>query len=164
MKTQTNEKLSPGDDVFIRGDEEDRFYGMDGTIKEITKENKAVVHFYKKFAYLFGFTDYYHQNITTCEFELDKLEKFNLDERPEIKVERLFPDFYHHLYGIPYKFSPKNLCMHKDCSEKATKRILYNCWGTVCEYDVCEEHNKDGYCGDGFPMRHDYEAEVKETN
>ena len=162
MKTETNEKLAPGDDVFVRGDEDTIFYGKNGTVKEILKNGKVIVRFHKEFSYIFG--SIYENKRNTQEFNSKDLEKFNLNERPEIKVERLFPNFYHHLYGIPYKFSPKNLCMNQDCSEKATKRILYNCHGTVCEYDVCEEHNKDGYCGDGFPMSRDYDAEVKETN
>lgn len=160
MKTQTKEKLAPGDDVFIRGDKNTIFYGKDGTVKEVLASGKILVHFHKNFSYIFGFG--YSNGETTCEFDTEDLKKFNLDEKPEIKVERLFPNYYHHLYGIPYKFSPKNLCMHQNCSANATKRILYNCWGTVCEYDVCEEHNKDGYCGDGFSMKQDYKAEVKE--
>ena len=154
-------ELASGDDVIIIGEENSIFHEKNGTVKEILPSGKALVHFHKEFSYLFGFE--YEQGQTTCEFDLKDLKRFVLDEEPVIKVNRTYQNSYHTLYTLPYKFSPENLCMHNDCSHKAVKRILYNCWGAVCEYDVCNEHNKDGYCGDGFCMNPSYQATVKEN-
>lgn len=42
-------------------------------------------------------------------------------------------------------------CMADGCTAKAVKRIGFNCWGAVCEYDVCEKHmNRDGVRGDSL--------------
>jgi len=158
---QEKTELSPGDDVFIIGEEDTIFHKKNGTIKEILPSGKVSVHFHKEFSHIFGFE--YERGQTTWEFDPQDLKKFNLDEEPAIKAERIYPNYYHHLYVLKYKFSPENLCMHDGCTNKAVRRILYNCWGSVCEYDVCEEHNKDGYCGDGFDMTPDYRATVKEV-
>lgn len=155
MKTETKEKLAPGDDVFIRGNNKDTiFYGKDGTVKEVLANGKVIVHFHKNFSHLFGF--YYNKGETSIEFDAEDLEKFMLDEEPLTKANRIYYKHYHTLYTRTYKFSPENMCMHLSCNQKAVKRILYNCWGSVAEFDVCEEHDKDGYCGDGFPMKQEY--------
>lgn len=158
---QEKTELSPGDDVFIIGEKDTIFHKKNGTIKEILPSGKVSVHFHKEFSFIFGFE--YEQGQTTCEFDPKDLKKFILDEQPEVKANRIYPNYYHTLYTMKYKFSPENNCMHECCTNKAVKRILYNCWGTVSEYDVCEDHNKDGYCGDGFSMTPDYQPTVKKV-
>lgn len=158
---QKKTELSPDDDVFIIGEKNTIFHKKNGTVKEILPSGKVSVDFHKEFSFIFGFE--YNQGKTTWEFEPQDLKKFILDEEPAVKVERMFHRHYRTLYTLTYKFSTENLCMHDGCTKKAVKRILYNQWGTVCEYDVCEEHNKDGYCGDGFDMTPNYQATVKEV-
>ncbi len=62
----------------------------------------------------------------------------------------------HSTYSINEPFGEKSVCMHvaHDGHEppKATRRILLNAWGAVCEFDACEEHEShDGYCMDIIP-------------
>lgn len=158
--TEKNE-LYPGDDVIIIGTKDIILYQLNGTVKEILPSGKVVVHFHKEFSHFFGFE--YEKGQTTCEFDPQDLKKFILAEEPAVKVDRIFHNHWHHLYTMKYKFSPENLCMHNGCTNKAVKRILYNCWGTVSEYDVCKDHDEDGWCGDGFSMTPNYQATVKEA-
>lgn len=157
---ETKEKLSPGDDVFVWGVDDTIFYGKNGTVKEVLENGKVIVHFHKEFSYIFG--SEYDEGKTTHEFDSEDLEKFNLDEFPKTKIERIFKNLWHHLFRIPYNFSPENLCMHKDCEKNATKRILFNCHGSVSEYDVCEKHTEfDGRCADSFPYKKNYKTKIR---
>lgn len=47
------------------------------------------------------------------------------------------------------------LCMHKECTKKRVRRIIWNCWGTITDVDVCEDHAVEfnGVCADDFPYR-----------
>jgi hypothetical protein len=154
------EELKKGDNVFIVVSENSIFHGKYGIVDEV-KENKAAVYFEKKFSHLIG-SDY-NRGKTTEEFNLTELKKFDLDEETEIKANRMFPSLFHFIYASKYKFSPENDCMYENCNKKAQKRILYNTWGSVCEYDVCEDHkDNDGRCGDGFNGKKNYHAVVME--
>lgn len=152
--------LCSGDDVIIIGQKDTIFENKDGTVKEINlSTKKAIIHFHPNYSYIFGYE--YQQGITTHEFDFDDLEKVDLSLKDNItrKANRLFGKMYHSLYSLKYSFSNNNECMHKECNNQASKRILYNCWGTVCEYDVCIQHEKlDGIAGDGFECKTDYKV------
>ncbi len=161
MKDLLGNELKPGDDVLIIVPDDDYFHGADGVVKSIGDE-KVTVEFGKEYYSIFSHMGRYNE--TTEEFESNELQKFDIVYHLEIKATRIYGrDHFHHLYQIPYRFSPKNDCMHHDCTKKSTKRIIFNVWGSVCEYDVCDEHAKsnDGYCGDEFNMKPGYYAEEK---
>jgi hypothetical protein len=161
METRVKSELKVDDDVFIIGVKYSIFHGKNGTVKALLPTGMIEVHFAKEFSYIFGFE--YDQGKTTWEFEPKDVKKFILDEFPHRKANRLYNQNYNVLCSFTYKFSPENDCMCKGCKQKATKRILFNIWGTVGEYDVCQEHAvMDGKCGDMFDVKTGYTAQVKE--
>jgi len=56
---------------------------------------------------------------------------------------------FHSLYSLKEPFKENTRCYC--CTNTATKRIVFNTWGTVCEYDMCDEHAEayGDHCGDG---------------
>ena len=153
--------LAPEDDVLIVGMEDSSFHGKNGKVKAILPTGMVEVHFFKEFAYLFGHE--YNQGKTTWEFDPKDLQKIILEEHPRLKANRLYNRRYNVLYELKYRFSPENDCMCEACPKKAVKRILFNFYGTVSEYDVCEVHaSKDGYMGDSLETKPGYTPKVKE--
>ena len=77
------------------------------------------------------------------------------DATPTMRVELLFPNHWNVVLTLGKPFVPGSPCMRDGCAAAATRRILVNIWGTVCEYEVC------GPCGewwhgkmvDDFPMK-----------
>jgi hypothetical protein len=74
---------------------------------------------------------------------------------PEMRANRLFGRMmWHSTYTFKKAFAG-GACNHKQCPAAATRRIMVNIWGSVCEYDVCEEHGAEyhGKLLDEFPAR-----------
>ncbi|MCX6823322.1 MAG: hypothetical protein NTX91_05035 [candidate division SR1 bacterium] len=161
MKDLLHNELHPGDNVLIIVPDDDYFHSADGIVKSIGGE-KVVVEFGKEYASIFASMCIFGDHI--YEFEGKKLQKFNLVDHPEIRAKRIYgSDRFHHLQVLKYRFSAKNNCMKEGCPKESTKRIIFNAWGTVSEYDVCDEHGEhDGWCGDGFHIKPNYYA--KEQN
>lgn len=160
MNDRLGKILSPGNDVLIIVPDDYYFHGTDGVVKSIGDE-KVTVEFGKEHHSIFSQMGRFAE--TTAEFPSNELQIIDIADYLEIRATRMYgSNYFHHLCRLPYRFSFKNDCMHHDCSKKSTKRIIFNAWGTVCEYDVCDEHaESDGCCGDGFFMKNNYHAEEK---
>ena len=134
-------------------------YQLNGCYGQIDKINKTNIRVYipKKYSWVYGY-EYYQKKRFTDSFKPSQLKVVGcIEDFLEMRVSLLYNKSYHSLSTYKYKFSPNNDCSVEGCNCKAVKRILYNCWGIVSEFDVCEEHAKyDGYCGDGFPHKKDY--------
>jgi len=155
------ENLQKGDNVFVRVDENHTFHDTYGIVKEI-KNKKVFVELDQRFSHLCIGCGHYSDTI--IDFEKGELEKFNLEDQIEIWATRLYTaNGFHHLFELPYKFSPLNDCMYNKCTKKATQTILFNANGSVFNHHVCDEHaSYNGGWGDEFPMADDYKAVVKE--
>jgi hypothetical protein len=69
---------------------------------------------------------------------------------PEMRANRLFPRHWNQIYTRKAPFVAGQRC--DACQSPTTSRILVNIWGTVVEYDVCEEHaSYHGQMVDDFP-------------
>ncbi|MEI6426576.1 MAG: hypothetical protein WCO66_04460 [Candidatus Absconditabacteria bacterium] len=66
-----------------------------------------------------------------------------------------------HVCPIPYIFSKKNPCMHRDCRDTASQRIIMKMTDSVSEYDVCQKHAELNQCQGIFPLKLSYEAVEK---
>ena len=77
------------------------------------------------------------------------------DWTAENRTHRLFGNNWHHVYTFSLPLDPEQDCMHKDCDNKRSARIMVNIWGTVCEFDVCDSHRDEwhGNCADEFPFK-----------
>lgn len=156
--------IQVGDVVqFVLG-ENNMLNGKYGIVDEINGD-MVVVHIPKKYGYVYGF-EYYDKPRFTDEFKLSEL-KFvgDIVDFPELRADLTYSG-YHHLTSYNYAFSDKNDCCVEGCKKKAVKRILYNCWGTVSEYDVCDKHKKYHLmCGDGISTKSVYRpVEMPERN
>jgi len=159
--------LKVDDDVFIIVEEGSIFYQTNGKVKRIIEGKNsmkiAIVHFFPEFKHIFG--DFYDQGITESKFTLGKLKKFNIDEYPEIKANRLYGLDHCDVEQLRYKFSSENICMKSACKNKVSRRILFNFDGSINEYDVCEEHAViDGDSGPFYKlgMKYNYMPKILE--
>lgn len=155
------EELKPTDNVLIVVPDTHDFHKAYGKVKKVIAD-QVLVSFGLEFSDLFRYGDTEDKRIE--KFDKKEVVKFNPDDHPEIKANLVYGENrYHHLYITTYKFSPENDCICKGCDKKAHKRILFNVWGTVREYDVCEEHAKfDGWCGDSFSVKDNYHPVIIE--
>lgn len=161
IKSRINDDLKVGDTVIIC-DENSYLNGKDGNITKIkTDTNVVIVSFDKRYKYKIGPNYYQDSDSTTIEFDLNNVKKILLEENFEIWFDRVFPGGYNIAYEPKYQLSPENNCMYRNCKEKSVKRIVFNCWGTVSTYDVCEKHSEyHGMRGDEFPMKKGYKLKV----
>ncbi|MFQ5661840.1 MAG: hypothetical protein ACE5F2_01130 [Candidatus Paceibacteria bacterium] len=98
-----------------------------------------------------------------CSDESEKIIRFKEDELRvdkdwgiEIKACNLFgKNMWHHLYVMKEEFVSGKDCIHENCKEKTTRRILVNIWGSVYEFDTCDAHAEryHGKCVDDFPVK-----------
>ena len=130
-------------------------HGKQGEIVDVdhAKELPYSVKFGQSCKHLF---DYPRPRKLIGEFaatELQKEDRWDL----EILAKDLYGTMFHSLAALKNPFDPANDCIHEDhmsSPPKATVRIIVNCWGTVYEMDVCEEHkNLHGLCGEILPIR-----------
>ncbi len=71
--------------------------------------------------------------------------------RQSIMADLLFEN-WDNLLMLPYPFSSQTICMHKDCNQKAQKRILIQIQENVIEHDMCSTHSEmEGMCLDSLP-------------
>lgn len=78
----------------------------------------------------------------------------------ELRIKAVFRDrTWHSACLARNPLMPGSLCHHegsdgRGCIAVATSRILVNIWGTVAEYEVCDEHTwYHGKLLDDFPLR-----------
>jgi hypothetical protein len=136
-----------GDDLWLNGKQ--------GEIVEIDhrKEIPYSVKFGKSCRHLF---DYPRPENLIVDFTATELQK---EDRWDLKIlaDDLYGTMWHSAASLSKPFDPSTECMHEDhtaSAPKATARILVNCWGTVYELDVCEEHKfLHGLCGETLPIR-----------
>ena len=71
-------------------------------------------------------------------------EEVELSVVPHYTVQNVgkyfFPQHHHSTYAITFPFSSENDCMLEDCGAKCARRVVVNFWGSLYEYDLCEEH------------------------
>lgn len=77
------------------------------------------------------------------------------DATPEMRARRLFGRQHHSVYSFKLPFSTGGQCQREGCPREKTRRIMVNIWGSVCEYDACEECGQEfhGKLLDEFPAR-----------
>lgn len=67
----------------------------------------------------------------------------------EYRCRLKFGNQFHSLFALkePFKAGTQCYC----CKENADRRVEVNIWGSVAQYDMCEEHAEqcDGMCCDG---------------
>jgi hypothetical protein len=71
-------------------------------------------------------------------------------DKDEAYLNARYGSMWHHYYKIKeFMLSQRCYC----CGKRATKRCDYNCWGTVAEFDACDEcaEKYDGICADMIP-------------
>lgn len=78
------------------------------------------------------------------------------DWRITALAERIFPDRWHHIYDLKegYPTRPEAYrCWMEGCRSPATRRALFNAWGSVQAFFVCSDcfPKVNGWCGDSFP-------------
>jgi hypothetical protein len=69
-------------------------------------------------------------------------------------AKRLFGNRYHTVYTLLYDLPPTAfMCWCVDCQNQAEKLALYNFWGTVYSYYVCQGcfEKINGICGESCP-------------
>ncbi|MBT5807691.1 hypothetical protein HOI18_00240 [Candidatus Uhrbacteria bacterium] len=89
-------------------------------------------------------------------FAYDEVSVMEAGWTPKLRATHLFGRGYHHSSLLVAEWTPERLCMHAahDGADppNSTKRIMINAWGTVCDVDVCPEHERlDGFRMDMFP-------------
>jgi hypothetical protein len=115
------------------------FTGKQGILEvDATNPTQDVgVRFGRELSYLFGFS--FKPEGEVVEFPAGQLRP-DADFTIEIRVERLFGrNCWNQVYSFKKPFDPAagHECNREGCTARATKRILVNIWGTVCEHEVC---------------------------
>jgi hypothetical protein len=136
---------------------ESSFQGMQGVLNEdaIDPTQEVVVEFGGECAYMFGWN--YSGERLLLTFPAEQLRR-DADFTLENRVNRLFgKTCWHTLYSYPELFDvlAGHDCQREGCHAKATRRILVNVWGCVCEYEACEFCAKQwhGKMVDSFPAK-----------
>jgi len=82
-----------------------------------------------------------------------------ISRNDEIRVNAVFPyNNWMAVFLAKDPFVPGSQCQHQGdgngCPQTATSRILVNIWGTIAEYEVCDDHASfHGKLLDDFPAR-----------
>lgn len=139
--------VEKGDNVLIIVSDDHKYYGANGIVTKVHKKSATVKCIGKK----------------AFDFPFNQVQKINLEDYPAIRAIGLFSKF-ETVTPLPYKFSPENMCMYKDCDKHSAKRILFCIkQKDVHEYDVCEEHARlDGWQNIYFKSKEHYEALYQE--
>ncbi|MFA7319603.1 MAG: hypothetical protein WC022_03355 [Parcubacteria group bacterium] len=139
--------------------EEDHWLkGLQGEVANIRKRKDAKLPIGVRFA------EHYEIRIARSPFKprdgiiyfLREILREDEEFTPENRAKALFrKDSFLRIRFFKDAVNTKEPCMHRDCEELRTKRIMVNTWGTVDEVDVCDKHADDyhGKCVDGFPYR-----------
>lgn len=95
---------------------------------------------------------------SVTRFKKDDLRLEKGWRQPKISDEQLCNalfgrNMWHTRFILKTPFIPGyRECMHENCEKKALLRIMVNCWGAVCDHDVCPNHAVYHGCNcDGFP-------------
>ncbi len=103
----------------------------------------------------FGPSNGWQLGLHECIYMKEKELRKDNDLAPENRVKRVFrSDSWHRLYTLKTPFSLENDCMHEGCEKKAVLRALVNLWGSIHDFDVCEDHaDWHGKYADVFPVK-----------
>ena len=65
---------------------------------------------------------------------------------------------WHSLFTRIDEFTAGQQCNVDQCDKLTTKRIIVNIWGSVAQYDTCDEHAERYHakCMDDFPLRREW--------
>jgi len=147
MRKKAIHPVEKDDNVLVIVAEDHKYYGANGIVSKVHKKTATVKCIGKK----------------AFDFPFEQVQKINLEDYPAIRAVGLFSKF-ETVTPLPYKFSPENMCMYKDCDHHASKRILFCLRQThVHEYDVCETHARlDGWQNISFKGKEHYQALYQE--
>jgi len=149
-----------------------RFTGKQGQVVEIVEDGNEDgpigVRFPEYYSHLFAYPD---KPDTIVRFQISDLKRNTRDDPQDINLRQLGgilfgSSMWHTIYclGKPLMIGFTD-CMHEGCSEKALVRIMVNCFGTVCEADVCKEHFEyHGRNCDGFPFKKQAGSSTADTS
>lgn len=125
--------------------------------EDVTGPNQEVeIRYGPEYSYLFGF-DFDPATATRIARGADLQPE--TDFTPANRANRLFgSNYWHHIgtLGKPFDPSEERDCQYRPCAAKATRHILVNTWGTVCEYRACDDCAKrwHGKMVEDFPVKH----------
>lgn len=148
-------ELIPRGSVVTVLSRDNEFEGKQGILEEdaISPDAEIKVKFGKEYSYLFG---PFRGCEVSVQIRADQLRK-DSDFTPENRAQRLFEGRWNVVYTLRDPFDPNagHDCQRESCEKKATRRILVNIWGTVCEYETCEECGEvwHGKLVDDFPVK-----------
>ena len=96
-----------------------------------------------------------HESDNVIRYQRNQLQFFSTEWDLETKANRLFGSHgWYMTQQLIKPLNPRLNCRYKDCKNLREKRVLINCWGTVCEFDVCSSHadSLDGSRRDMLPI------------
>ncbi len=100
-------------------------------------EQEVPILYGREYSYLFGFD---FDPVTAVRTARGADLEPQTDFTPENRADRLFPRHWHHfaVFDDPWDPAQNRDCQHLPCGAKATKRVMVNVWGTVCELEMCD--------------------------
>jgi hypothetical protein len=131
--------------------------GTQGILEEdaVSPDQEVPVRFGREYSYLFG-SDFDEES-AILSFHAGDLRS-EVGFSPENRARRLFnSSTFHHVWTLSGLFDPAagHDCQCESCRAKATRRILVNILGCVCEFETCDDcaGNWHGKLVEYFPVK-----------